>query len=72
MSILNCASSASVYRGYDYYVNKHVTDIIKINSSLYEELKQNTKRTLDKYLKETYNKYIKDNKSWIKYCLTQN
>lgn len=36
MSILNCASSASVYRGYDYYFNKHVTDIIKINSSLYE------------------------------------
>ena len=36
MSILNCASSASVYRGYDYYINKHVTDIIKINSSLYE------------------------------------
>lgn len=36
MSILNCASSASVYRGYDYYINKHVTDIIKINSNLYE------------------------------------
>lgn len=36
MSILNCASSASVYRGYDYYINKHVTDILKIGSSLYE------------------------------------
>ena len=36
MSILNCASSASVYRGYDYYINKHVTDIIKIDSTKYE------------------------------------
>ncbi|MFR8103784.1 MAG: SWIM zinc finger family protein [Clostridia bacterium] len=36
MSILNCASSASVYRGYDYYINKHITSIIKINSNEYE------------------------------------
>ena len=36
MSILNCASSASVYRGYDYYINKHITDIIKISENEYE------------------------------------
>lgn len=36
MSILNCTSSASVYRGYDYYINNHVTDIIKIDSNLCE------------------------------------
>lgn len=36
MGILNSASSASVYRGYDYYTNKHVKDIIKINNNEYE------------------------------------
>ena len=36
MSILNCASSTSVARGYDYYTNNHVTSIAQIGANEYE------------------------------------
>lgn len=48
---------------FDEMLKEYINDlsIEEQKRILYEELKQNEKRTLDKYLKETYNKYIKDN-----------
>ena len=36
MSILTSASSTSVSRGYDYYTNKKVSQIMQLNNNEYE------------------------------------
>lgn len=36
MGILECASGASIWRGYEYYENKHVSSFVKLSDDEYE------------------------------------
>ena len=40
MSIFTSASGKSVYRGYDYYLNDKVSNLVKVSDKEYEALVQ--------------------------------
>ena len=43
MSIFTSASGKSIYRGYDYYLNNKVSNLVKISDTEYEAWVQGSK-----------------------------